>query len=700
MTRLGFGVNIAPKVLRTVIKNILPEQLYNEIGIYIDDIYIPTSKVEEMKTHLNKNGFQIKDPEPLIKARILGLQNYPDGYWTRRQEEIPKVLIHTRRGIHSWTGKLIAHYPVANWLRPATAIMNRLTSPPDQTKKEWDAVLTNDQIKMCEHLQQDIQERSDPVTAKWYYNVSDPWTLYTDASSIAFGAVLLIGDVYVEDSTWLRKKCDRQPINVAELKAVYKALTLPILYIDAMQIAHTQIINLKTDNNNVHGWLSRSEERQWKKIKAINSKVIEKLLMNIADLCKTYNIKLNIELVKSEDNISDALTRIPEYIKYETDIFEPNEIKDIIMVQELPAPQQTDEFGRAVVNEQQLTEILRIIHHHEGVESLYHSLIQMVSYPRLRNFCQKYIKNCPKCQMGKVTKHTPIMSQKNIEPEYETPFAKLYMDILGPFNEIEGFQNMFIITCIDHYSRYLCAKTTFSAPTSYDAVQLFRTIVEIFHVVPDVVQCDNGPQFRSGQFFDILTENNCNRVLTPVNASWTNGRIERAHRYINDRLRSELDEEIATDFIRFSNAIKNIIRQYNTAFSYTTKTSPHEMIFTYTPFIHPELKQFRRSLTTNPNDSTKPDHPISDASKTPEVGEIWLHRRRNARKIQTRYMPCKIIEKTSNSFYKVMMKNHSVTREHRRFLKPLTIEAYNSLPHQFKIPEERPLRNLRGGGGV
>jgi len=85
---------------------------------------------------------------------------------------------------------------------------------------DWDECLTDKQKIVCEKLQKELDERGDPVGGIWKFNPDDPWILYTDSSSIAYGTVLQIGEVVVEDYTKLRKKGDLKHINSSELIAV------------------------------------------------------------------------------------------------------------------------------------------------------------------------------------------------------------------------------------------------------------------------------------------------------------------------------------------------------------------------------------------------------------------------------------------------------------------------------------------------
>ena len=44
MTRLVFGINIAPKVLKTILLKILPENLVKPENINVDDIFLESQK--------------------------------------------------------------------------------------------------------------------------------------------------------------------------------------------------------------------------------------------------------------------------------------------------------------------------------------------------------------------------------------------------------------------------------------------------------------------------------------------------------------------------------------------------------------------------------------------------------------------------------------------------------------------------------
>lgn len=299
-----------------------------------------------------------------------------------------------------------------------------------------------------------------------------------------------------------------------------------------------------------------------------------------------------------------------------------------------------------------------------------------------------------------MTKHEPIQTEAREQLEFESPFAKIYMDILGPFNEEYHVQSMFVITMIDHYSRFALTKTTYYCPTGQEAANLLRASIGFFHTAPDAVQTDGGSHFTGSDFCRAANELNCQRIVSPVGCSWTNGRVERFHRFINERIRAEFKEEVTTDFKLFRQTIKKITMYYNTSFSYALARSPHEAIFTFSPFIHPHLKSYRKEKantettdpTSNPNKRKISQRPM------PKQGETWLLKKRKPKKAELRYQTCKIVEQVSPQTYKVMLQNHSISYQHIRNLKELTQDARDKLPQELQIPSERPVRNLRGGG--
>ena len=78
LTRLGFGMNIAPKIMCSIVKFVLEKRPDWKGGIefYIDDLFINEDivGVNEVVEHLQSWGLECKTPEDLIGSRVLGLK--------------------------------------------------------------------------------------------------------------------------------------------------------------------------------------------------------------------------------------------------------------------------------------------------------------------------------------------------------------------------------------------------------------------------------------------------------------------------------------------------------------------------------------------------------------------------------------------------------------------------------------------------
>ena len=150
LTHLGFGLNVAPLVMKAVLDCVLSQDPLVRKGTeYIDDILVNEDIVSAgyVEHHLRKYGLT---STPHIKlsegGRALGLRVWEeqgDLVWKRDNAvpEVPQEL--TRRSVFSYCGKLTGHYPVCGWLRVATAFLkrklNRLTDG-------WDDVVTDENL--------------------------------------------------------------------------------------------------------------------------------------------------------------------------------------------------------------------------------------------------------------------------------------------------------------------------------------------------------------------------------------------------------------------------------------------------------------------------------------------------------------------------------------------------------------------------
>ena len=306
LTRLGFGLNSAPRIMTKILKTVLMknEEVKDAASSFIDDIMVNESKVDAGKVieHLNAYGLKAKEPEELDGGAALGLKlkRAGDGqlHFTRANE-IPDVSSTlTRRELFSVCGKLVGHYPRAGWLRVACSYVKRHASGAAWTDYVGDA--TRDKLS---EIVKEVQ-KSDPVKGKWGVPLSCAGVVWCDASDLALGVVVEIGGVIVEDSSWLRKKDDYNHINVAELEAVLKGINLCSSW-------DLKDITVMTDSATVCSWikLTLSEEKKVK-TKGAAEILVKRRLGILKSLIEELGLSVNVKLVKSGENKADELTRI------------------------------------------------------------------------------------------------------------------------------------------------------------------------------------------------------------------------------------------------------------------------------------------------------------------------------------------------------------------------------------------------------
>ena len=230
MTRMGFGLNVAPKIMSKILSRVLSvnEQLSTGTDHYIDDIYVDESIVtaEDVKSQLLAYGLISKDPVPLDNTRVLGLRVVKDDQgvlrWSR-DGDIPALSDKpTKRELFSVCGKLTGHYPVAGWLRMACSYVKRRVNDI-----LWDESIPAEVRAMVKEIFERVSKK-DPVSGTWSVDSGNKGVVWCDASSLAVGCCLAVNNQVVEDAAWLRKEDDGAHINVAELEAVVKGLNLAL----------------------------------------------------------------------------------------------------------------------------------------------------------------------------------------------------------------------------------------------------------------------------------------------------------------------------------------------------------------------------------------------------------------------------------------------------------------------------------------
>lgn len=310
LTRLGFGLNVAPKVMTRIVDSVLSVDHTIRIATdsYIDDIIVneDVTTAENVKSMLSTYGLICKEAETIKSTRILGLRTFvqdDEVKWKRDDANFVKEAIRqenlTKKDIFSICGKLIGHFPICNWLRPYCAYIKRMTNDND-----WkDVVDCRVGLKLLEVLT--AVQINDPVGGNWYVS-GDRCKVWCDASALAIGVAVSVDDNIIEDATWLRGKGDVSHINLAELEATIKGVNAAVKW-------GFKRIEIMTDSATVCSWLSTILHNDKKvKVSGLSEVLVKRRLELLSDLFRECELQVEVELVRSQANKADVLTRVPK----------------------------------------------------------------------------------------------------------------------------------------------------------------------------------------------------------------------------------------------------------------------------------------------------------------------------------------------------------------------------------------------------
>lgn len=305
LTRLGFGLSVAPKIMTAVVRHVLSAcpRVSEGTDSFVDDIIVDQSKVsvDEVRRHLQDFGLECKGPVPLEDARVLGLRVRRDGadYVWERDNALPVIPEElTRRQLFSICGQVTGHYPVAGWLRPACSLLKRSSSGG------WDEVVSDDVRRKTQEIIDKVRD-DDPVRGKWEVPITEKGAVWCDASSIAVGVAVEIGGNIVEDKSWLRKESDNGHINLAELESVVKGINAAVSW-------GLSCFTVYTDSATVHAWLRSVTEGDRKaRTHGLSEVLVKRRLALIKSLLEECKLSIDVKLVSSSCNKADCLTRVP-----------------------------------------------------------------------------------------------------------------------------------------------------------------------------------------------------------------------------------------------------------------------------------------------------------------------------------------------------------------------------------------------------
>ena len=207
---------------------------------------------------------------------------------------------------------------------------------------------------------------------------------------------------------------------------------------------------------------------------------------------------------------------------------------------DVPAEDEWTVNHQIVVPKLYRQEILSVAHEtpmsgHLGVNKTYHKILSHFYWPGLKADVAQYCKTCHTCQMVGKPNQTIPKAQLQPIPAFEEPFSRVIIDCVGPLPKTKsGCEYLLTIMCASTRFPEAIPLRNIKAKTIVKALVKFFTFVGL----PKSVQSDQGSNFMSGVFQQVMYELGITQYKSSAYHPQSQGALERFHETLKNMIRS------------------------------------------------------------------------------------------------------------------------------------------------------------------
>ncbi|XP_057443853.1 uncharacterized protein LOC130736009 [Lotus japonicus] len=210
--------------------------------------------------------------------------------------------------------------------------------------------------------------------------------------------------------------------------------------------------------------------------------------------------------------------------------------------------------------------------HHPGGRSLARKVLRAGYYwPTLEKDVVDHVKRCDPCQRHADLHNAPPARLSSLVSPW--PFHQWGMDLLGPFDTAPG-QLRHLIAAVDYYTKWIEAEPLAKITSARVQRFFYKNVISRFGV-PRVLVTDNGTQFTSKGFRELMDGLHIKQRFTSVEHPQTNGQAESANRVILRGLRKRLRKAKGN----WAEQLDHVLWAYRTTPHSTTGESPYRLTF-------------------------------------------------------------------------------------------------------------------------
>lgn len=251
---------------------------------------------------------------------------------------------------------------------------------------------------------------------------------------------------------------------------------------------------------------------------------------------------------------------------------------------------------------------------HPGVFKTYKKLQLRYYWPNMYKDVKNFISQCTVCKAHKISTAPPNGISTNPK-KVNRPMQMLSLDLVGPLPRSYSGHTV-ILSCVDVFSKF-----TWLFPlrkgTAGSIVKNLEENIFLVHGVPRTIVCDNGPQFISKEFKELLKSYNIplpfyNSLYTPQNNV-----VER----YNQTLGTALSILVESDHRNWSKFLPQVQSAMNNTVNCATNFTPYFLMHGREQILDGDLH--RNPIHDGNNNAQKEASPTAYAQKLQGLADVY-----------------------------------------------------------------------------